>query len=253
MTGMLEGKVALVTGGASGIGRAAARVFAREGAAVALADVNVEGGERAAREVEEGGGRARFLRADVSSAAEVEALVQGTVAAFGGLDCAFNNAGVEGAAGPIAESTEENWDRVVEINLKGVWLCMKHEVARMLRQGGGAIVNTSSIMGLVACRDNPAYAATKHGVVGLTRSAALDYARSGIRVNAVCPGYVRTPMLERLFEELPDLEEPVIARHPLGRLAAPEEIAEAVAWLCSDRASFVTGHIMPVDGGYVAQ
>jgi len=243
----------LITGSASGIGRAAAHAGARAGATVVLSDVSDAEGEQVAEEIRAGGGRAGYIHADVCRESEVRALVERTVSEHGALDCAFNNAGIEGVAAPLAESSEEIWDRVLEVNLKGVWCCMRHEIGRMLQQKHGAIVNASSVMGVVACRDNPAYAASKHGVVGLTRSAALDYAEAGIRVNAVAPGYIRTPMLERLFALHPDLEESAIQRHPIGRLGTPEEIAQAVVWLCSDAASFVTGQVLPVDGGYLAQ
>jgi NAD(P)-dependent dehydrogenase (short-subunit alcohol dehydrogenase family) len=250
---MLQGKVALVTGGASGIGRATAEAFAQAGATVVVSDVSAEAGEQAVETIRSGGGQAAFHRADVRRSVDVKALVDRIVAEHGALDCAFNNAGIEGEAAPLVESSEEVWDQVLEVNLKGVWLCMRFELEQMLRQGRGAIVNTSSTMGLVACRDNPAYAAAKHGVVGLTRSAALDYAEAGIRVNAVAPGYIRTPMLERLFALHPSLEDSAVQRHPVARLGTPAEVAQAVLWLCSDAASFVTGHILPVDGGYLAQ
>jgi len=256
MPGTLEGKVALVTGGSSGIGRATCLAFAREGARVVVADVNVEGGEQTVSMVKEAGGEAIYVQADVSRAADVEAMVNRAVQAYGRLDCAHNNAGVSGGGrrAPMHEYSEEDWDRIIGINLKGVWLCMKYEVPQMLRQGGGAIVNTASIMGLVGSWSrNIAYNASKHGVVGLTKTAALEYAQSGIRINAVCPGYIRTPILDPLLSSNPEIEGQIIARHPIGRLGRPEEIAEAVVWLCSDAASFVTGHTMTVDGGYVAQ
>jgi NAD(P)-dependent dehydrogenase (short-subunit alcohol dehydrogenase family) len=180
-------------------------------------------------------------------------MVQGAVAAYGRLDCAYNNAGIEGILATTADYTEETWDRVMAINLKGVWLCLKYEVPQMLKQGGGAIVNTASVAGLVGGPLLPAYVASKHGVVGLTKTAALEYAKSGIRVNAVCPGAVRTPMMERGIAMRPEFETQALAAEPVGRMAKPEEIAEAVVWLCSEAASFVTGHAMAVDGGMVAQ
>jgi NAD(P)-dependent dehydrogenase (short-subunit alcohol dehydrogenase family) len=253
MTKQFEGKVALVTGAASGIGRASALAFAREGAKTVVADVLVSGGEETVRIIKEAGGDALFVRADVSKAAEVEMLVQKIGETYGRLDYAHNNAGIEGTGGSTADCTEENWDRTIAINLKGVWLCMKYEVPQMLKQGGGAIVNTASVAGLVGFPGSAAYCASKGGVIQLTRAAALDYAKAGIRVNAVCPGVIRTPMVERLVSDHPEAEAAFLAMEPIGRLGRPEEIAEAVVWLCSGAASFVTGNVMPVDGGLVAQ
>ena len=253
MPGRLQGKVALVTGGSSGIGRAAARAFAREGARVMIADVTVAGGHETVSLIQEAGGEAAFIQVDVTQAAGVAALIARTVAVYGRLDCAHNNAGIEGTTGPTADCTEDNWDRVISVNLKGVWLCMQSEIPQMLQQGSGAIVNTASVAGLVGARGLPAYVASKHGVVGLTRTAALEYARAGIRVNAVCPGVIRTPMVERLLRDRPHAEARLRELEPVGRLGTPEEVAEAVVWLCSDAASFVTGHAMAVDGGIVAQ
>lgn len=253
MAGQLNGKVALVTGGSSGIGRATALAFAREGAKVVVADVMVEGGQETVRLLTATGGQGLFVKTDVSRAAEVEALIGRAVATYGRLDCAFNNAGVEGAFVTTSEYSEADWDRVVAINLKGVWLCMKYEIAHMLRQGGGAIVNTASGAGLVGVPNLSAYVASKHGVVGLTKTAALEYAKAGIRVNAVCPGVIQTPMVARLTSNRPDLSEALVAAEPMGRTGRPEEVAAAVVWLCSDAASFVTGHALSVDGGYVAQ
>ena len=253
MPGRLEGKVALVTGGSSGIGRASARAFARAGAKVIVADVTVEGGQDTVRLIQEAGGEATFMRTDVTQATEVDALIARTLAIYGRIDCAHNNAGIEGATGSTADCTEDNWDRVLSVNLKGVWWCMKYEIPPMLQQGGGAIVNTASVAGLVGARGIPAYVASKHGVVGLTKTAALEYARTGIRVNAVCPGVIRTPMVERLLSGHPRAQARLVDMEPIGRLGTPEEVAEAVLWLCSDAASFVTGHTMTVDGGMVAQ
>ena len=252
MPGQLEGKVSLITGGGSGIGKASALAFSREGSKVVVADVNIASGEETVRIIQDTGGEATFVAANVAHAADVSAMVDQAVKSYGRLDCAFNNAGVSGGRGRIHEYSEDDWDRVLDINLKGVWLCLKHEIIQMLNQGGGAIVNTASIMGLVGGSRSPAYGASKHGVVGLTKTAAVEYARSGIRVNAVCPGYIRKPMIEQGILSDPGGEERIVARHPIGRLGTPEEIAETVVWLCSDAASFVTGHAMAVDGGYVA-
>ncbi len=254
MPGTLDGKVALVTGGASGIGRATALTFAREGAKLIVADMNEDGGQQTVHMITENGGDATFVQVDVTSATEVEAMISKAVETYGRLDCAHNNAGIGSRPrAPLHECSEETWDRVLGINLKGVWLCMKYEIIQMLRQGSGAIVNTASIMGLVGSwSGTSAYNASKHGVVGLTKTAALEYAKSGIRVNCVCPGYIETPMTAQAMSD-PEQLERIIAREPIGRVGTPEEIAETVVWLCSDAASFVTGHTMTVDGGYVAQ
>jgi NAD(P)-dependent dehydrogenase (short-subunit alcohol dehydrogenase family) len=255
MAGQLQDKVALVTGGASGIGRATALTFAREGAKLVIADMNEEGGQQTVHMITENGGQATFVQVDVTRAAEVEAMIGKAVETYGRLDCAHNNAGVGSRPRVrLHELPEASWDHVIDINLKGVWLCMKYEITQMLEQGGGAIVNTSSIMGLVGSWSRSgAYNASKHGVLGLTKSAALEYAKSGIRVNAVCPGYIRTPLIEQTLSANPEMEAAIIDRHPVGRMGQPSEIAEAVVWMCSDAASFVTGHAMTVDGGYVAQ
>ena len=253
MAGYVDGKIALVTGAGSGIGRATALVFAREGAKVVVADVVVDGGEETVRLIKAAGGEAIFVKADMAKAAEVEAMVQKAVTTYGRLDCAHNNAGIEGATGKTADYREEDWDRVIRINLTGVWFCMKYEISQMLKQGGGAIVNTASDAGLLGVPQMPAYVASKHGVVGLTKTAALEYAKSGIRVNAVCPGVIKTPMVERITAQRAGRAERMAAAEPVGRMGKPEEIAEAVVWLCSEAASFVTGLPMPVDGGIAAQ
>jgi NAD(P)-dependent dehydrogenase (short-subunit alcohol dehydrogenase family) len=254
MAGMLQGKVALVTGASTGIGKASALAFAREGATVVVSDINVDGGEETARLIGDSGGRAFFFEADVSKEDHVEALVSRTVEAYGRLDCAFNNAGIAGAIGIFShEYPDDIWEHVMAVNLKGVWLCMKHEIPQMLKQGGGAIVNTASIWGLVGAPGASAYVASKHGVVGLTRAAALEYAPHGIRINAVNPGTIRTPILDPFIAAIPDFESLMTARHPIGRIGMPEEVAEAVTWLCSDAASFVIGQNLPVDGGYTTQ
>lgn len=250
--GSFAGKVALVTGAASGIGRATALAFARAGARVVVADVEEVGGRETVGLVDAAGGDAVFVRADVAREDEVAALVASAVAHFGRLDYAHNNAGIEGEIGRVADCTRDEWDRVLAVNLTGVWLCLKYEILQMLRQGGGAIVNTSSTAGLRGSPAGPAYVASKHGVVGLTRKAARDYATDGIRVNAVCPGVVLTPLLERVFADRPDMEATWRGVHPIGRFGTPEEIAAAVVWLCSEAAGFVTGHAMVIDGGLLA-
>ncbi len=249
----LENKVALVTGGGSGIGRACALAFAREGAKVVVADIMERGGKETVQMIKEAGGESIFVKTDVSKTADVEALVKRAVDTYGRLDCGINNAGIEGINAPTADYTEENWERVININLKGVWLCMKYEIPEMQKQGGGAIVNMASVAGLVGFQGMPAYCASKGGIIQLTKVAALEYAKSGIRVNAVCPGVIRTPMVERVTGGNPEAEAQFTAIEPVGRMGTPEEIAESVVWLCSDAASFVTGHPMVVDGGLIAQ
>jgi NAD(P)-dependent dehydrogenase (short-subunit alcohol dehydrogenase family) len=249
---LLKDKVALITGGGSGIGRATALIFAREGARLVLADLNRKGAEETAAMAEKAGCHAIAIECDVLKPAAVEELVQQTVKRFGRLDCAFNNAGVAGDLARTAESTEQCWDFVVGIDLKAVWLCMKYEIAQMLKQKSGAIVNTASIAGLGANPLGIAYSAAKHGVLGLTRTAAVEYARIPIRVNAVCPGVTETPMVEAGIAKRPKMRETFQKIHPMGRLGRPEEIGEAVAWLSSDAASFVTGIPLPVDGGFTA-
>ena len=256
MAGRVEGKVALVTGATVGIGRDTAIVFAREGAKVVVVGRSVPNGEETVRMILKAGGEAVFIKTDVSKREDVEAMVKKTVARFGRLDCAFNNAGISGALGaPTAECTEENWDQVMTINLKGTWFCMKYEIPAMLKNGGGAIVNASSQSGLVgSIRGVPAYVASKHGIIGLTKAAALEYAKQGIRVNAICPGVVQTPLVEHFTADDDILIKKYAAKMiPVGRAATTVEVAEAVIWLCSDAASFVTGHALPVDGGYTAQ
>jgi NAD(P)-dependent dehydrogenase (short-subunit alcohol dehydrogenase family) len=250
--GSFAGKVAFVTGAANGIGRAAALAFAREGAGVVVADVSEQGNQETASMVEEAGGRALAVRCDVSRAEDVKAALDKAVEAFGRLDCAFNNAGVEQPITATADLTEEEWDRIVSINLRGVFLCMKHEIPLMLRQGGGAIVNTSSGAGVKGFAGQAAYCAAKYGIVGLSKAAALDYAKSNIRINAVCPGIIETPMMDRFSGGTPEGRARVIAQEPIGRMGKPEEIAAAVIWLCSDAAAFVVGHAMVIDGGQTA-
>jgi len=253
MPRLVEGKVMLVTGGGSGIGRATALKLVQEGATVMIADYIQEGGERTVKMIKDGGGTASFIQADVSLAAQVEAMVAKTVQTYGRIDGAFNNAGIEGRMATTVETSEENFDRTIAVNLKGVWLCMKYEIPQMLKQGSGSIVNTASVAGLVGIERLPAYNASKHGVVGLTRTAALEYATKNIRVNCVCPGAIRTPMTERIIDTGGMSEQDAIAAEPVGRWGKPEEIAQGVVWLLSDSASFVTGHPMTVDGGWVAR
>lgn len=249
---MMNGKVALVTGAGSGIGRQSALMFAREGARVVVADWELEAGKETARLIENHGGQAIFVKVDVSKAKEVESLVQQTLQAYGRLDAAHNNAGIEAQKHPIVDGSEENWDRVLEINLKGVWLCLKYEIPAMMAQGGGAIVNTSSILGVLGTMNAAPYIASKHGVIGLTKAAALEYADFGIRVNAVCPSITDTPMVRRARggTEVPPEHT---ANYPIKRLIKPEEVAEAAVWLCCARASYLNGHTLVIDGGMSVQ
>jgi len=246
MSGMLEGKVALVTGAAAGIGRASALAFAAAGARVVVADIDADGGEATVQVIAAAGGEALFVRVDVTKAADVNALVTRTVEQFGRLDCAHNNAGVLGTVAPLIDSPDDNFDRVMDVNVKGVWLCLKAEIHQMLAQGGGAIVNTASSAGVKGSPTLPAYSASKHAVVGLTKSVALAYARDGIRVNAVCPGYVDTDLLDHLFAGEPERKERERQGTLLGRFGTAEEIAATVVWLCSDAASLMTAHALPV-------
>ena len=254
MPGLLQGKTALITGASSGIGRAAALVCAREGARVLVADVTEEAGAETVKLIRDTGGEATFARCDVSRAADVEALVATAAKQFGRLDCAYNNAGISGKIARTADETEEGFDRIMAINLRGVWLCMKYEILQMMKQEkGGAIVNTASAAGLVGSHGMSAYTASKHGVVGLTKTAALEYARHNIRVNAVCPGVIDTPMVGGIVGSHPRLKDILVSAEPIARMGKPTEIAEAVAWLLSDYASFVTGCAMPVDGALTAR
>ncbi len=246
-----EGKVALITGGSSGIGRASAMAFAREGAKVVIADVDIAGGTETVKAINNNINQAIFVKTDVSKAIEVEALVNKTVTTYGRLDYAFNNAGIEADFVQLTECSEEDWDRVLDIDLKGIWLCMKYEILYMVKHNGGAIVNTSSVCGQLGFDRMIPYSVSKHGVIGLTKCAALTYASKGVRINAICPGSIRTPMLNRTMGVNPtQSEEDYYAQIPLNRLGNAEDIAEAVIWLCSDAASFVVGHAMNVDGGY---
>ncbi len=255
--GMFTGRVAIVTGAAGGIGRASALAFADEGASVVVADVDVEHGRETASIIATGGGYAHFVRTDVAQSVDVAHMVAETIRTFGRIDFAHNNAGVAGANLPIAELPDDEWDRVMGVMLRGVFLCMKHEIQAMLEQGRrtgetrGAIVNTASGAGLVAYPNQSAYVSSKHGVIGLTKTGALEYGSRGIRINAVCPGTVWSPMVDTAMAQVPGLEDQLKALHPIGRIGTADEIAAAVVWLCSDAASFVLGHALAVDGGYV--
>lgn len=256
MADLLKGKVALVTGGGSGIGKATAIIFAREGAKVMVADLNGEAAEQVKEEIIARGGEAATVQADVSREADARAMVEATVDAFGTLDVAFNNAGIEGLISQTHEYPVRDWQRIIDINLTGVWLGMRYQIPVMRENGGGAIVNTASILGLVAFENTPGYTAAKHGVIGLTKTAALENAKHGIRVNAVCPGFIETPLvMERGVQagRDPEVYEELKRLHPMGRLGQSVEIAEAVAWLSSNAASFVTGAALAVDGGYTAR
>jgi NAD(P)-dependent dehydrogenase (short-subunit alcohol dehydrogenase family) len=253
MNPSFENKVALVTGAGSGLGLAAAKAFAEAGASVVLADANETAVHSAAAELSARGHKALAIQCDVADDAQVEAMVERTVAAFGRLDAAYNNAGVQNVVADAADATRDDFDRVMSINLRGVWSCMKFELRQMLRQESGAIVNCSSIGGLVGGARRGTYQASKHGVLGLTKSAALDYAARGIRINAICPGIIHTPMLDRMMTTQADALNAMLKDVPIGRLGRPEEIANAVLWLCSPGASFVVGHALTVDGGYTVR
>ena len=257
MAATFAGKVALVTGGGSGIGQASALAFAREGAQVVIGDVDDDGGGATVAMIRAAGGDATFIHCDVADIDAAERLVAGGLEAFGRLDCAVNNAGIQGDIAPAAECTKDNWDRTIAVNLSGIWHCMKFEIPHLLKSGSGSIVNVSSNFGLVGSYGMPAYSASKHGIIGLTKTAALEYAKSALRVNAVCPGPVQTPMVDKLLNAQPELADKIIEaikeKEPVGRWGQAEEIAASVIWLCSDAASFVTGAVLPVDGGYVAQ
>lgn len=252
MDKVFQNQVALVTGGSFGIGKATAVAFAQRGAKVIIVDWKEDSEGTTLKQVKESGSAGLFIQCDISKPGNVKAMIAETVATYGRLDFAFNNAGIEGIQAPTHECTEENWDKTLNINLKGVWLCMKEEILQMRRQGKGVIVNCSSVAGLSGFANMPAYVASKHGMIGLTKSTALENATAGIRINAVCPGVIHTQMIDRLTQGNEAAEKQYASLEPIGRMGKPEEIAEAVVWLCSDAASFVTGHAMAVDGGFMA-
>lgn len=249
----LKDKVVIITGAASGIGAASALAFAKEGAKVVVADVVKEAGEKIVAQILIEKGEAIFVKCDVSSEDDVKNLVSSTVKKFGRIDCAFNNAGIEGETQDTSSCTNENWQKTMDINLKGIWLCMKYEIPEMLKAGGGSIVNCSSIAGVVGFEGMPAYVASKHGVLGLTQTAALEYATKNIRVNAICPGVIDTPMIKRATHGNETEKNAFIEGEPVHRMGRPEEIASAALWLCSDASSFITGHPLVADGGWVAR
>lgn len=251
MEPVFKDKVALVTGGSFGIGSATSIAFAKRGAKVVIVDWVKD--DETLNAIKNEGGEAIFIKCDVSKEVDVKKMIEKAVSTYGKIDFAFNNAGIEGEQGITADCTRENWDKVIGVNLTGVWLCMKYEIPQMLKQGKGAIVNTASVAGLVGFQGIPPYVASKHGIVGLTKAAALEYAKEGIRVNAVCPGVIKTPMIDRFTGKDKVVEQQFVDQEPIGRLGEPKEVAKSVLWLCSDAASFVTGTAMPVDGGWTAQ
>jgi NAD(P)-dependent dehydrogenase (short-subunit alcohol dehydrogenase family) len=254
LTTRFAGRTVLVTGATSGIGKAAALAFAAEGAHVVFSGRRAELGVEIEQAIRKNGHEATFVRADIGESRDVQRLIDTTIETYGRLDCAFNNAGIDGGAFHLtAECPEDQWDEVLRVNLKGIWLCMKFEIPHLLKQKNPSIVNMSSVAGLIGGAGGSAYFASKHGVIGLTKAAAIEYAAQGLRVNAVAPAVIRTPMAQRLFLDNPETAKYVTALHPIGRVGEPEEVADAVLWLCSDAASFVTGQTLPIDGGYVAR
>jgi NAD(P)-dependent dehydrogenase (short-subunit alcohol dehydrogenase family) len=251
MANEMEGKVVLITGGSSGIGLATAIVFAQEGAKVAIASRTADKGMVALKSVKAANGDAIWIQADVTQPLQVENLVRTVVETFGKLDCAFNNGGSGGRGGRFLDLQEADWDRTIDGFLKSVWLCMRYEIPEIQRAGGGAIVNNSSVDGKRAYAGDPFYSAAKHGVLGLTKSVAMQYAQTGVRINAICPAWIKTPPVEEIFAQDPTIEEQALLHQPIGRLGKPEEIAQAVLWLCSEKSSFLVGAEFPVDGGYL--
>lgn len=249
----LKNKVVIITGGASGIGAASALAFAREGASVVVADVQTEKAQELVSRIQSEDGKAIFIKCDVSLESDIKNMVGKTIDKLGHINCAFNNAGVEGDSANTIMCSNENWDKIMTINLKGVWLCMKYQIPEMLKNGGGSIVNCSSVAGIVGFSGSPAYTASKHGVIGLTQTAALEFAGKKIRVNAICPGIIQTPMIERFTHGEVLATKALMEGEPVGRMGLPEEVAQAALWLCSDASSFVTGHPLVVDGGWVAR
>ena len=251
--GDFDGKVVLVTGGGIGIGRATALAFAHEGAKVVIGNRNAERGEEVVKAIKDDGGEASFLRTDVATEGDVQALVEHAVSTYGRLDAAFNNAGVEGLIAPLADQMSENFDEVMKINVKGVWLSMKYEIPQMLKTGGGVIVNNSSVAGLIGFPGAGIYCASKHAVMGLTKTAALEYSAAGVRVNAINPAVIDTSMADRLADSMGMAKKDLSSLHPIGRIGTPDEVANTVLWLCSDKSSFVTGVNLCIDGGFTAQ
>lgn len=253
MNSKLKNKVVIISGGASGIGAAASLLFAKEGALVVIADLQVSLGEELVKKIQSFDGKAYFIKCDVTSETDIQNMVLKTIEKYGGLDCAFNNAGIEGESADTVQCTLANWDSVINTNLKGIWLCMKYQIPEILKAGGGNIVNCSSIAGLVGFEGSPAYTASKHGVIGLTKAAALEYARNNLRINAICPGVIETPMIERFTHGDEEKMNALRGSEPIGRLGRAEEVARAALWLCSDDSSFVTGHPLVIDGGWIAR
>ena len=255
--GLVDGLTVVITGAGAGIGRATALCFAAEGAKIVVSDIDSNGAAETVTKIEKAGGTATMVAADVSKSADVTALIDMALATYGKIDCAVNNAGIEGKISPFADQTDDNFDRIISVNLKGTFLCMKAEIAAMLKSAGGTIVNLSSVAGLIGFSGLSPYVASKHAVAGLTKNAALEYGKSGIRVNAVCPGGIDTRMLDSLADQATSGKQTsaqmMAPLHPIGRIGTPQEVAELIVWLCSPKASFVTGAIIPVDGGYVAQ